>query len=161
LSEPKILGTGGGIKNAGKFLKGGPFFVMNADVVIDLDLKKASRRFFDRGNAAALMVLRRIKPREDFARISIDKKGRVRRFGSGRYMFTGVQVLSPVVLGFLKKPSCLIKDGYKKMIKKGLNVYSLIHKGYWNDVGTFERYFEANDSMSCPMLDQGQSEVRI
>ncbi|MBI2092402.1 MAG: nucleotidyltransferase family protein [Deltaproteobacteria bacterium] len=101
LHEPKILGTGGGIKNAERFLNGGPFVVINSDTLIDIDLKKVI---------------------------------------CGKYMFCGVQILEPIIFKFLKKPSCLIESGYKKLLRARLPVYTFVHKGYWNDIGTLQRY---------------------
>ncbi len=38
--EPKILGTGGAIKNVADFWDDAPFMVINSDIVTDIDLKK-------------------------------------------------------------------------------------------------------------------------
>jgi len=137
-NEKKILGTGGGIKRAQPFLKKGPFFVVNADVLIDIDLKKVAARHAAK-KTSATMVLRKLRTGEKYAAISVSKDGCVTCFGEGKFMFTGVQILEPVIFEYLKKPSCLIKDGYKKMLSDGLCVTAFVHSGYWNDVGTFER----------------------
>ncbi len=142
-NEPKILGTGGGIKKVQKFFKGRPFVVINADTLIQVDLKKLVKYHLAK-RAAATMVVRRLKKGEPYARLDIVKSGRLVRFGSGRYMYTGVQVLDPVIFKFLKKPSCLIESGYKKLLANGLPVYAYTYKGYWNDVGTAERLKKAN-----------------
>lgn len=142
-NEPKILGTGGGIKKAEEFFKGGPFVVINADTLIDINLKKIIKYHLAK-NAAATMVVRRLKKGEPYARLDIDKGGRLVRFGSGRYMYTGVQVLNSSIFKFFKKTSCLIESGYKQFLANGLPVYTYLYKGYWNDVGTLERLREAN-----------------
>jgi len=38
--EPRILGTGGAIKNVADFWDDQPFMVINADIVADIDLKE-------------------------------------------------------------------------------------------------------------------------
>lgn len=141
--ERKILGTGGGIKKAEKLLKNGAFLVMNSDTLIDVDLKKLIS-FHKKTGGAATMVIRKLKRGEAFAKLNITKNGRLKNFGSGGFMFCGVQVLEPVIFKFLKKPSCLIKDGYKKLLAKNLPVHTYLYKGYFNDVGTLERLKFAN-----------------
>jgi NDP-sugar pyrophosphorylase family protein len=138
-SEPKILGTGGGIKNAERFLKSGPFVVINSDTLIDIDLKKVISHHIKKGGAAT-MVVRRLKKGENYSKLDIAKNGVLKGFGKGQYMFTGVQILEPVIFKYLKKPSCLIESGYKKLLQAGLPVHAFIHKGYWNDIGTLQRY---------------------
>ena len=36
--EPEILGTGGGLRQLGEVLRGGPFLAINADILTDFDL---------------------------------------------------------------------------------------------------------------------------
>jgi len=43
--------------------------------------------------------------------------------------------------------SCLIEDGYKKLIAKGERVFTYLYDGYFNDVGTPERYEKAKKDM--------------
>jgi NDP-sugar pyrophosphorylase family protein len=93
------------------------------------------------------MVVRRLKSGEAYARLDIDNDGRLKGFGRGRYMYTGVQVLGPAIFKFLKRPSCLIETGYKRLLANGLPVRTFLYKGYWNDVGTMERLKSANGEM--------------
>jgi len=134
------LGTGGGIKNAEKHLKGGPFLVINGDVLIDIDLKRVSSAYLKK-RPSALMVVRRLKKGEAYAKLDVSK-GILKGFGAGKFMFTGVQIFDPIIFKFLKRPSCLIGSGYKKLLEKRLNVATIEHKGRWNDIGTIERYVQ-------------------
>lgn len=138
-NEPKILGTGGGIKKAEKYLKSSPFIVINGDVLVGINLKKIIAKYFKK-RVAALMVVRRLKRGENYARLEIARGGRLKNFGRGSYMFTGVQVFDPIIFRFLKKPSCLIESGYKRLLAANLPVYTYIHKGYWNDIGSVKNY---------------------
>ena len=137
--ERNVLGTGGGIKKAEKYLKGGPFIVINSDVLINIDLKNIIARHY-KNRGAALMVVRKLKRGEGYTPVDVGSDGRLKRFGRGKYMFTGVQILEPIIFKFLKKPSCLIESGYKKLLNAGFSVYTYTYKGYWNDVGTIEVY---------------------
>lgn len=141
--EKKILGTGGGIKNAEKYLKNGLFVVINSDVLADIDLKKVIEHHFEMGGFATIVV-RKLKKGETYAKLNIAKDGQLIGFGKGEFMFTGIQVFNPVIFRFLKKPSCLIKSGYKQLLRHKLPVYVYEQKGYWNDIGTIQRLKSAN-----------------
>lgn len=142
-NETKILGTGGGIKNAERYLKGRPFVVINGDVLADIDLKKVITHHFRLGGFAT-MVVRKLKKGEGYAKLNISPDGQLLGFGKGKYMFTGIQIFEPIIFNFLKKPSCLIELGYKKLISNELPVFTCTHKGYWNDIGTTDRYVSAS-----------------
>ena len=141
-NETKILGTGGGIKNAERYLKGKPFIVINGDVFTKINLKQIIA-YHSKSGGAATMVVRKVRKGEDYARINISKDGRLIGFGKGKFMFTGIQIFDPVIFKFLKKPSCLIESGYKKLLSNNLPVFTCLHKKYWNDIGTIERYISA------------------
>jgi len=147
--EKKILGTGGGIKRARKFLGSDPFYVLNADVFTNIDLKKVSAEFYKGSGISALMVLRRVKKGEDFARLDVDKNGFLRSFGEGRFMFTGIQILTPAVFKYLRVPGCLIRDGYKKLLDGNHLVKTLIFGGIWDDIGTLMRYKKRQKNRFC------------
>jgi NDP-sugar pyrophosphorylase family protein len=150
-SEKKILGTGGGIKNAEKFLKGGAFFVINADSLHNVNLRSAIRSHL-KSKAPATMVIRRIARGEKYTKIDVDADGFLKTFGRGRYMFTGVSILEPVIFRYLKKPSCLIKSGFKMLKGRGLKISTFNYRGYFNDVGTPERYKAAGKKLRSGML---------
>lgn len=150
--EPKILGTGGGVKRAESFLKNGPFFVLNADIIIDANLTGIMDHHRKNGSEATLVVKKR-KKSDDFSPIFVDalspakkivsffNKPRIVRKAEVNF-FTGIHVLNQNFFQSVNKnkKSCIIRHYYCRRLEKGasLGTYPL-QNGYWNDLGTPER----------------------
>lgn len=139
--EPEILGTGGGIKRAGTFFGGEAFVALNADALLDADIAALIGRHLETG-AVATMALKEIRRGESYNPVAVEG-GFITGFGSGTHFYTGLQVLGPEMLAALPpagEVSCLIMDGYEKLLRSGKRVAAFIHQGYFNDLGTPERY---------------------
>jgi aminoglycoside/choline kinase family phosphotransferase/choline kinase len=139
LYEPVILDTGGAIANARPFFEKAPFFVINSDIVFDLDLSRvyAAHRASD---CLATLVLHDYEP---FNKVSIDGQGNIRSFDSktGGLAFTGIQVLSPEIFEYFpdKKAFSSI-EVYQKLIHHK-KIRAIVEKKiYWSDIGTAESY---------------------
>ncbi len=148
--EGRLLGTGGGIQKAAPHLIGGSFLVMNADILVDLDLHDVFR-FHRENHAAVTMVLRRDPEAERYGVIETDGYGLVRQVlgrlpvRSGpwnRLMFTGVHVLEPEVFSYMeqRQDSFSIIDVYLDMLRTGERIMGYEMKGFWTDLGTRARY---------------------
>jgi NDP-sugar pyrophosphorylase family protein len=152
--EPEILGTGGGIKNCEEFFEGKPFVCINSDSLLNCDLAHAVERHFQSG-AAATMVLKSLGPDDPYEGIGIEN-GFVKKIGGkGAYFYTGLQVIGPDLLHELPPKgtaSCLVKDGYQKLLGKGKKVAAFLYDGYFNDLGTPERYERAKDDAAKGIL---------
>lgn len=144
--EPQILGTGGGIKNVRGFFGGEPFVALNGDALLDVDLNAMSSRHFEL-NAQATMALKPLSPEDKFQGVAFDEKGWVTGFNSdGKHFYVGLQILTKDFLDAMPPAGtefCLIEDSYKPFIERGGKVASFIYYGYFNDVGTPERYEQA------------------
>lgn len=152
--EEVLLGTAGGIKAAERYFLGAPFFVINSDILVSLDLDAVRRFHRDRG-AAATLVLRE-EEASAYGVIKVDAEGRVVQFLStaARYggspvveaMFTGVQLLEPSLLKRIPPgvPWGTSENLYPVLLEEGVPVYGYIMKGAWIDVGTPKRYLHAN-----------------
>jgi NDP-sugar pyrophosphorylase family protein len=148
--EPDILGTGGGIKQAETFFGGDAFVALNADALIDADVAALVRRHLETG-AAATMTLKEIRRGESYNPVAIDGDNFVTGFGTGTHFYTGLQVLGPEMLAALPpagEVSCLVMDGYEKLLRGGKRVAAFIHRGYFNDLGTPERYDAAKGDVA-------------
>jgi len=139
IHEPEILGTGGGIKNAGRLFPAKNWITLNADTVIDLDLKKLLK-FQRKSDPFATMVLTRAQLGK-FNPVFADLKGRVRVIGTKpeeisahlkNYSYTGVQVLSRELLDFLPEGySKIIEHGYLPALQMNKTIRSFFHRGLW------------------------------
>lgn len=153
--EPDVLGTGGGLANARPLLdRGEPFFLVNGDVLCDLDLRAAWQAHLQSG-AAATLVLRPMPEGAGFASVETDAAGDVIRIaGQGRsdrpaagfWLFTGIHVLGPSIFEVLPEGfSCVNRQGHVVRIARGDRVHGHVQPGgRWSDVGTPARYLEAN-----------------
>lgn len=157
--EPIVLGTGGGIRNVASFLTapGEPFFVLNGDLLIDFDLEtvlEAHRR----SGAAATMVLREDPDMQKYGTLGVDATQRIVDFVgraktpeglagpvARRGLFTGIHVMEPHILRRLPEgESCVNQTLYPALVREGERVQACFQEGYWSDVGTPDRYLEAN-----------------
>lgn len=165
--EEAILGTAGGILRARRFLDGGPFVVLNSDIVTDIDLAPVID-FHRRNKAALTMVLTDANVTGIHDPIELDEHDRVVHLigASSKNMpevtsqvtFTGIQILEPEI--FDRIPSnqfCgTTSDVYPQMIEDGLPVYGYRHDGYWQDMGTREQYLQVHrDALDGEVLLSG------
>lgn len=140
--EPDILGTGGGIKNAASHFRGEDYFIiLNSDTIIDFDLKKAFRFHESKKSVATMVLFPHVDDRYtpvfldgDFRLISIGKQPDSFAF---RGFYTGVSLLSPVILDILPKgKSCIIQDGIIPAKNSGLSVTGYVTEGLFLEFGT-------------------------
>lgn len=155
--EPEIMGTAGGLKKAETFLRegGGPFFVLNADIVSDADLEAAMAHHRSGGYLATL-ILRTAPDLKQFGVLAVDAAGRLRKFlgasAPGKAagdlteaMFTGQSVLSPEFLDNIPagRPCGISEAVYPPLLESGALIGGYLTAAYWADVGTPARYLEA------------------
>lgn len=150
--EPIILGTGGGIKKAEPYFSGEPVLILNADTLVELDLE-ALRDFHRSRGAAATLALREDQDAERWGLVEVGEQDRILRItGRGvreattiaQRMFAGIHILHPRLLQQVPKGvvSSII-DPYVAAIERGEPVLGYDLHGYWSDIGTTERYTQA------------------
>ena len=107
--EKHILGTGGGVRRAESLLGKGTFFLLNGDMIFDVDLAAALAAHRKAG-AAATMVLAHYPRGATYGAVEVDADLNVRRIaGRGaspspslrKMHFTGVHVLEPELIARL------------------------------------------------------------
>jgi NDP-sugar pyrophosphorylase family protein len=151
--EPTVLGTGGGIKKGKNFFGKDPFFVLNSDVLIDLDLKKFLE-FHQKKKGIATMTVRPREADSQETAVFLGTDDRIRSIGGeGKkeeraVMYTGIQILEPEFLKYLPENGCLIRQGYQPALADGQKVFGFLYEGYWNDLGTLERYRQAERDLT-------------
>jgi len=156
--EPEILGTAGALKRVEPLLRDAPFFVLNADVLIDVDLQ-ALWHWHCQHQALVTMVLRPDPAARSYGAVIVDADERVRLI-NGRpsthvpatgeeMMFACVQVVDPQVLEHIPPHgfSMTTSEVYPALIERYAAVYGYRYTGYWMDIGTPERYLQAHWDM--------------
>ena len=131
--EPEILGTGGYLRALGAFFNEN-MLVVNGDAVFFGDEGFTSRlveRHKNSANLITLVVMRR-PDSSNVTGIELER-GQVTALGSGKFFFTGCQILSPEILSMVKTPS--IVPLYRELISAG-KLGAEIFSGDWFDCGT-------------------------
>ena len=153
--EEKILGTAGGIKAAQQYLDGGPFVVINSDILVNIDLRKVLQFHKDKGSCLTLVVRQDSSP-DSYDPIEIDEDGRVVHFigassmdlpdNTSRVMFTGIQIMEPEIFDRIPVGQFCgtAQDVFPQMIEEGLPVYGYLHQDYWIDTGVPDTYRQAH-----------------
>lgn len=144
--EPIILGTGGAIRPLRDFIGGAPFWLVNGDIVFDLDPAPIIGDFARKSPLAVAWLTPRRGPRT----VETDSSGAVTTFRSkrpgtpGTATFCGVQLVSPRIFDHLPaKDAFSIIEAYENGIRTGETVIGrATRSGRWNDAGTPDRLLE-------------------
>ncbi len=148
-TEPRPLGTAGGVRLAVAGSDDDDILVLSGDAVTDIDLGLLMRRHAESGAALTMALTRRDDPRE-FGLVDVDEAGWVRRFQEkpdwgavfGDTVSTGIYVVSADVLARI--PSDIPWDWSTQVIPEllelGARVAGVIVDGYWEDVGDLTAY---------------------
>lgn len=141
LREEVILGTGGGLRDAKRFLEDAPFLVINGDIFTTLDLRAAYAFHIASGN----MVTMVLHDCPKYNNVLVDDRDGVQGFSrrpDAQLAFTGVHVINPDIFSFIPEGGYQdILDTYRTLIARGEKVGALRGSGhYWTDIGTVEDY---------------------
>jgi len=146
--EPQILGTGGAIKNVADFWDNQPFIVINADIVVDIDLKAVYSAHCSHHPLATLVLC----DAPEFNSVAVEQNkwitgfhppsNRIGRPSDSLMTFTGIQVLEPQVLDYIPDNTFYSSiDAFKKILSDGKQLRAYITPGdSWQDVGTPQSY---------------------
>ena len=167
--EPVILDTGGALRNIESELEYDNVIVINSDILLgdDFDFREvllSHKRELLRG-ALATLVLRKNDNAEEFGMLGTDLDGSVVSFLGERffrqasdcgtqdqkeeiakYMFLGVSVWNKKSFSYMPQDRnvfSLTRDLLVAILRANKKVSSFIYRGYWSDVGTFDRLKEA------------------
>jgi mannose-1-phosphate guanylyltransferase len=146
--EPAILGTAGGISQALDGMKAEPTFVLNGDILMDLDLKKMADQHFRVKARATLACVGKDKAKVT-SFVEYDKQGRIWRIAGApaaprrtlvSAIFTGAHLLDPTLFTAYpqKQFGCVIRQIYQPALERGERLQAYRHLGSWWDLGTLE-----------------------
>lgn len=153
--ETKILGTAGGIKGAQEFLDGGPFLVINSDIIANIDLDRVLE-FHRQKQSCLTLVVREDASPENYAPIEIQEDGRIVHFigasakttlsPTRRVMFTGIQIMEPEIFSRIPAGqfSGTTEHIFPDMVQEGRPVFGYLYDDYWIDMGTREQYLKVH-----------------
>lgn len=157
--EPKILGTAGGIAQALDGMKKEATFVLNGDILVDLDLKAMAAEHFRVGARATLACVGKEKA-EVNSFVEYDGRGRIWRIAGNppfektgpagifpkpapkltSAIFSGAHLLAPELFTAYPRRQfgCVIRQVYQPALERGERLQAYRHQGAWWDLGTLE-----------------------
>lgn len=152
----RLLGSAGGIRKALSKLGDGPFFLLNSDVLCELDLRALALRHQQQrerwGVTMTLAVFGKGPPGGLYREIKVDfDKGLIRGLGEhseGRPFYAGFAVVEPEALSSLPqdKPSDFVEQVLKPAISSG-KAAAYLSSGSWHDVGSARHWLEVHLSL--------------
>ena len=153
--EDTALGTAGGIKNAEGYLDGGPFIVVNGDVLSGMDLRVAIEKHKET-DALATIVLTSVEDPTAYGLVEVDHEMLVHRFlekpaadeVTTNLVNAGIYVLEPEVLA-------MIPAGREVSVEREIFPYlqaerrlrAYVSSSYWRDIGTPRSYLAASQDV--------------
>jgi NDP-sugar pyrophosphorylase family protein len=157
--EETLLGTAGALRPLAPFLDR-TFFVLYGDVLSSLDLRRLAEFHRQRGGALTMALYRE---KEDVSRCGVaetEPGGRIRRFvekpkeaPSSPWAAAGALVMEPWVLRFLPEGvSDLGSDLFPRLVELGVPIYGYRCCGYFLDIGSPERYRQAQADAACGLV---------
>jgi len=152
--EAKLLGTGGGVKQAEPFFEGKALVIANCDFVSNLSLLTAIRHHQE-SDALATMVLYEDPSRQaHYSKVGTDKSGALVVFPKVVLndptrvgIFTGVHVLENETLKHLKaEPSGINELLYPALMRATPNrtLGHFLEHQYWRDTGEFATIYSGS-----------------
>jgi len=132
--EKSPLGTGGAIKKAGKMIRDPSFFVINGDVITDIDLERLAKK----QNSIASVELR-----TKFGILETDDEDKIIKFKekkevSDLWMNAGIYHLQKDTLQKLPSKGDIEKTVFPEYAKKGkLNIVKFKH-AKWYSIDSFK-----------------------
>lgn len=149
--EDLPLGTAGALK-AARNLIDDTTIVLNGDVLTDIDLLEVLNYHRSKKAEATIATTRVMNP-AGYGLIESDSRGRVVRFTekpaeddlTGDTINAGIYILEPSILDRIPDtgPQTLERELFPAMVQEGAEVYAYLSKGFWQDIGSPEKYLEA------------------
>jgi NDP-sugar pyrophosphorylase family protein len=151
--EETPLGTGGAVKNAESHLDD-TTIVFNGDVLTDVDLPAVVRSHRESG-AKATLVLTPVPNPSAYGLVETDASGRVQSFiekPSDPSQITtdtinaGIYVLDTATLALMPSGQnhSIERAFFPALLRRGDLVRAWVHRGYWIDIGTPEKYLQVH-----------------
>ena len=144
--EKKRLGTAGALSLLKDTLEE-PFFVMNGDLLTDLNFQHMLN-FHTTNQSDATMCLREMELQIQYGVVETkdnDILSLVEKPIHKYFVNAGIYILNPELLQYIPKDKFFdMPTLFEKAIKTNNKVTSYIHHGYWIDIGQLNDYKKAN-----------------
>jgi NDP-sugar pyrophosphorylase family protein len=138
--EEEPLGTAGGLKNAKPLLdKEDAFYVLNGDIITDLDPSKLAEGLEDK----AVGVIALIPMPSPYGVVDCDEKGYVKSFlekpSLPHWINAGIYLFKPEIFDYMPEKGDLEKTVFPKLAEEGrLKAVEYKSHGFWKSIDTFK-----------------------
>ena len=156
IKEIELSGTAGGVKKCQFFFEEGQdFIIMSGDGLTDLDITQAYESHKNSGSIATI-VIKEIERKETFKYgiVVPDEKGYVSSFqekpaveeAKSNLANTGIYIFNYKIFEFIPANTFydFAKNVFPAILESGLKINTFVHKGYWSDIGSLDRYHQSN-----------------
>jgi mannose-1-phosphate guanylyltransferase len=154
--EAQPLDTCGAVKNVEHRIDG-TFLVLNGDILTGLDIS-ALVRFHRERETLGTLTLTPVDDPSAYGLVPIDDDGRIERFIEKpqpqeivtNLINAGTYVLEPDILDYVPAGTPYsferVREGglFPLLLAEGEALYGFVSKDYWLDIGTPEKYLQAN-----------------
>ena len=143
LTEDQPLGTGGAIKRLNGFISNGEkFFVLNGDILTNLDLSKL-------GDDKAVAVISLVPLRSPFGIVKVNSNGNITQFVEKPilkdfWINAGIYSMNSEIFEYLPEKGDIEKETFPLLAQKGLLKGITFDDVYWRSIDTLKDYEEAN-----------------
>lgn len=147
--ESSPLGTAGAVAYAARDLTEG-FFVLNGDILTDLDLTALSAEH-RRTGAVATITLIPVDDARPYGLVAMEQDGRVVEFREKPaeaipgVVNAGTYLLEPEAIAGIPsgRMVSIERETFPELIGGDRRVFGFVSHGYWMDLGTPEKYLQA------------------
>ncbi len=162
--EEHLLGTAGGVRNAGGFL-GDSFLVVAGDALTDLDLA-AMREFHESHDGIATMATKRVADTDQYGVVIAGEDGRIQGFQEkpdpaealSDLANTCIYMFDAQIFGYFPEPGTSkaagpgdpdgfadwAMDVFPALLENDIPFYSHEIDAYWNDIGNLDELRQGN-----------------
>ncbi len=160
VAEDRPLETAGPLAGVDGFDRA--LFVVNGDLLTDLDFAALAAAHRDRSSIATIALYRR-EIKLDFGIVALDADQHVADYIEkptyDHFISMGAYVMEPAVLRYIAARKRFdLPDLVRTLIAAGERVAAYVHRGYWLDVGRPEDYSQAQEdfpAMRASLLGEG------
>ena len=152
--ETSPLGTGGALREAGRYMKTETAVVMNGDSYTDVDLRDVVRGHAKNKTDVTVIVIS--ETRSDAGSVVLDRDGRVMTFAEkrvvpdSRYLSAGIYVVNKGLIGLIPSSGkiSLEEQLFPEWLANGRRIEGFVFDGWCIDIGTPERYQKAQSVLN-------------
>lgn len=178
ITEEAPLGTGGAVLNALAQVGDEPFFVLNGDILTDLDLTAMADAHAQAGASVSISTFH-VEDARPFGLIETDPDHRILAFKEKPTELipgdvnAGTYLVDPAVLRSFPSgvQTSIEREIFPVLIDDGVALRAFGAQCYWMDLGTPEKYLQAHfdilegaisfeDAVAAPFLASAQVDVR-